>query len=49
MPVMLIAALKKDVYRKPVTAMWDLLYEKVGSDIGRYIRASESLNLKYLL
>ncbi|CAM0136906.1 unnamed protein product [Umbelopsis sp. WA50703] len=33
MPVMLIAALKKDVYRKPVTAMWDLLYEKVGSDI----------------
>lgn len=35
MPVMLIAAMKKDVYRKPATAMWDLVYEKVGSNIGK--------------
>lgn len=37
MPVTLIAALKKDINRKPSKAIWDLLREQVHEGDGTYV------------
>jgi DNA 3'-phosphatase len=34
-PIRLIAAMKKDIYRKPATGMWDLLQKEINGKIGK--------------